>query len=1123
MVLKAITVLVLVLITVASLPTNLAYAEGQKIYVAIIWHYHQPWYYSPDESNFTLPWVRMHSIGNYYKMAYILDKYYPEVKVTFTFSGSLLMQILDYVENGKMDTREALSWKVVNGTVTKEDVYQMLRIPGGFFDINWARIVNRSPRYRELRDLAQKLNSECLRVARTSEELIDCIVNGFTGGNLLNQTVIDLATLFNLLWIDPQVAREEYPRIYGLMEKAYSEKYPTFTVDDLKSVLETHRCIMKKIIPTYKLLVAKGRVELIPVPYGHPIAPLLTSMGMEEDLEHHVRRSIEVFKQHFNYTPRGVWPAEQAVNEYAVKVFRKAGILWTVTDSTVLSQAGVDVGSIENLGVPWYIDFPEGRIYVFFRETEISNLISFQYSGWDQEAAVGDLVRRLVDYGMKAGGPRLVVIALDGENPWEHYPEFGTIFLNKLYSKLSELQKQGIVETITPGEFVEKFPNVARSLPEREYRYLDLLGKDVADLPKNKYGDAYGELPRRAVRARLPEGSWGGDLSIWIGHRQENVAWMWLLKAREDVMRALDVKSFNELYAKKPEAAEYIMRAQTSCWYWWYGGDGGGSPAPFDPLFKAFLARAYELAGLTPPDYLRVYAYPDGTPRGVINLIPPTLLDKQLVIDGVLEDTWKLLVTEGKAVEILVGKLVDAAYVSIDRQKIYMALLIRVAKLENIKVAVYFATPSASASPFKRDYLIYPRNATVDLAIHLSRELLIDPVAKKASVSKVVNGTWTLGKEYPIAVGSSQDSYVLELSVEIDALELARGEHAYFVIAVYSGGSLVEWSSRLDLAHQLYIPETPVEVIGKVVLDLRDPEGDDNGPGGFEYPQNPVFKKGVFDLVRFMVIDAGDKISMKFYFATLGGNPWGGPNGWSLQQIHVYIKTALPAEGKYEAIALNIDIEHGWHMALLVGPGWGTEPLPNGERTALYYYDKESPLVQDGIIKAYADLVENAIVVEISKDVLYDLENIMKWIFVVAVTSHDGYGTNKIRPFTTTKGEWNVYVPPEYAMAILNQVLPFVLDILAPTSEEQYAMLRSFGAEKGIRARVRGVSIAPTTEETTTTPPAEEVTPPREDISTPQETVEITKPSEDYWIVVAAVVVAVLVGTIALIILKRRK
>ncbi|MEM0325858.1 MAG: glucodextranase DOMON-like domain-containing protein [Desulfurococcaceae archaeon] len=1101
-------------------------AEGQKIYVAFIWHYHQPWYYSIDETYFELPWVRMHSVGNYYKMAYILSKY-PEVKATFTFSGSLLTQIIDYVENGKMDIREIISWRVVNRTVTRNDVYSMLRIPGGFFDINWARIVDRSPRYRELRDLAQRLHSTCLTTARTPEEYVDCVVDGFTGGNLLNQTVVDLAVLFNLLWIDPQVAQEEYPLAYSLMQKAYNERYPNFTLDDLRYVLSVHRSIMLKVVLAYKELVERRQVELIPVPYGHPIAPLLVDFGLADDLHVHVIMSVIAFQVYFNYRPRGIWPAEQAVNEHAVQIFRRAGISWTITDSTVLLQTGANVASIEDLGVPWYIDFPEGRIYIFFRETEISNLISFQYSGWDQDSAVNDLVNRLLSYARQAQGPRVVVIALDGENPWEHYPEFGTVFLNKLYSRLQELQRQGIVETITPGEFVERFSNVAKPLPQREYLYLDLEKKDISNLPLNSYGDAYGDLPRRRVTARLPEGSWGGDLSIWIGHRQENVAWMWLIKAREDVLRKLNVESFLELYARFPEVAEYIMRAQTSCWFWWYGGDGGGSPAPFDPLYKNYLRRAYELAGIKPPEYLLSYAYPDGAPRGLINLVPPSMLDKPPVVDGVLEDLWRTASREGKALELVVGSIVTRAYVGVDREKVYFAFVISAQRLDNVKIAVYFATPSASLSPVNPGYVLYPRNATVDLAIYLTREVLIDLGTRRAQISKAENGTWTALGEAILAIGGSPGNYVVEVSAGILELDLAMGQPAYFAIAVYVNDELYEWSSRYDMAYQLYIPIPSPLLMGRVIIDVKDPVGDDDGPGGFEYPLNPVFARGVFDLTRFVVIDAGDRLIFITYFVTLGGNPWSGPNGWSMQQIHIYIKTTLQTEGKYEAIALNIIVEHGWHMALLVAPGWGTDPLPRGERTALYYYDRDEPLVQNGLLRAYADHAENAIIVEVSKTVMYDVDNVDKWIFVVAVTSHDGYGVNRIRPFSPSKGEWNIYVPTEYAMAILQDVLPYVMDLLAPTKEDQYSMLRSFDPATRTLARVRGVGLhepVTTPIETPltplTTPSPTQTTP----LETPLTTPAVTTPSPEYpWIPVVAIIAIAAVVAIVFVLLKRRR
>jgi len=1059
-ILLSILLLSLLAINGLNIATNIIEASTEKIYVAFVWHYHQPWYYSADESHLVLPWVRMHSVGNYYKMAYILSKY-PDVKATFTFSGSLLEQIVDMAENDRMDKRQIISWKIANGTVTKDDVFEMLKIPGGFFDVNWARIVNRSPRYSSLRDLVQRLISDCGRTAKTELEYKECIVNGFTQGNLLGQNTIDLAVLFNLMWIDPQVAREKYPEIYSMQEKAYTQSNPGFTIEDLVKVLRVHEDIVKNIIPIYRELASKGQVEVIPVPYSHPLAPLIVDFGFSDDLEVHVKFSIELFKSKLGVTPRGVWPAEQAVNEYVVRAFRRAGITWTITDESILGATGVNTNDIENLGIPWYIDFPEGRIYIVFRDTEVSNLISFQYSNWDQDQAVNDLVDKILGIAKGAKGPRLVVIALDGENPWENYPEFGDVFLNKLYSRLSELQKQGVIETITPGEFISRFPNVARELPLNQYKYLDLQGRDIADLPENSYGDAYSDLPRKTIQARLPEGSWGGgEVAIWIGHRQENTAWMWLVKTREDVFKKLGVSSFNELYDKHPVIAKYIMKAEASDWWWWYGGDGGGSPATFDPLFKAYLARAYELAGLTPPEYLLVSAYPDGTPIGTLNQNAPRLLDKQLTVDGSLEATWSTLVNEGKALQVVVGEKLPVVYVALDSNNLYFAFNLKTTTLSNTKIAVYFATPVVKMTPYNPEYNVYPRNSRIDLGIHLARELLIDPVAKTAVISKAEGrGGWIKTRDVKeLAIGGSSGNYIIELSTSIKDLDLATGQLAFFAIVLYSSNELVEYSSRLGLAYMLSIPIPPPETTsGGVLMDIADPEGDDDGAGGYGYPSNPAFQPGVFDLLRFTMIDQGDKLMLRFVFKNLGGNPWGGPNGWSLQQIHVYVKTTMPATGKKDTFGLGVEIAHGWHMALLVAPGWGTDPLPQGEKTALYYYDKDTPLVQNGVLKAYADQSTNSIIVEVSKQVLYDVENAGKWVIAVLVTSHDGYGENKIRSFTIGGGEWQVNVPAEYSLAILNGVLPKVLDVLAPTKQDQYSMLRSFNIDEKTPAQIYGV------------------------------------------------------------------
>ncbi|MEM1649517.1 MAG: hypothetical protein QXX47_01400, partial [Sulfolobales archaeon] len=386
MFLKYVFVYILLFLMLFTLLGNVYSQEVQPVYLIFIWHFHQPWYYGENDSYLILPWVRMHSVGNYFKMAYILSKY-PDIKATFTFSGSLLVQLESYLE-GSRDLRQILSMKVAYGeNLTPQDIYNIVSIPGGFFDINWGRIVDQVPRYRELRDKAQNILQSTIYMPE--EDRINFIARSFT-----EQDIIDLVALFNLFWIDPQVLRDLYPDLYTLRENAINNASIHFTRDQIKEILDAQLDIMKRIIPLYRDLLEKGQIEIIPVPYSHPLAPIIVDLGWSEDLNIHTIRSIELFKEIFNYTPSGVWPAEQAVNEKVIDIFSRY-FTWSVSDQLVLGKSGVDVGDVRNITSLWSLNFGNKTFYMFFRVTDLSNMISFTYSSWSPDQAVEDLVNRI--------------------------------------------------------------------------------------------------------------------------------------------------------------------------------------------------------------------------------------------------------------------------------------------------------------------------------------------------------------------------------------------------------------------------------------------------------------------------------------------------------------------------------------------------------------------------------------------------------------------------------------------------------------------------------------------------------------------------------------------------------
>ena len=1017
------TLVTLVLASIAPPITGMAQQPSEPLYVAFIWHYHQPWYYSADGTYFVLPWVRMHSVGNYYKMAYILSKY-PDIKVTFTFSGSLIVQIGDYL-NGMKDVRQEISMKLASGEeLSVDEKFSMLQIPGGFFDINWARIVEVVPRFKELRDKARAALNKY--VSLPEEEYKQAVVAEFS-----DQDFLDLATLFNLFWIDPEVLREEYPSIYQLRQEALTNPNIHFTRDDLAAVLNTQLDIMGKIFGIYSELASKGQAELIPVPYSHPLAPIITDFGWSDDLRMHVKRSIGLFRGVFNYTPAGVWPAEEAVNQEVLRVFAEEGFTWTVTDRDILLKSGAPSTGIYS---PWVARIGDESIYVVFRDTDLSNLISFDYSKWDTQQAVNDFINRLLSIKDAVGGGHLVVIALDGENPWEHYPEFGDEFLNALYSALEQYQEQGVLKTTTVREYLETHPD-AQELSLKTYEYLDLEGKDISDLPLSYTKDAYSELPRKDVEAVIAEGSWaGGELAIWIGQRQENAAWMYLAKARENLMNALNTDSIEQAYLLNPDAVENLLRAEASDWFWWYGGDGGGT-FPSNPLFKAYLRRVYISLGLPVPEYLKTQYNPDATPIGVINSEVPKPTTTSPTLDGSLADeAWS------DALVMPVGtEYVANVSVAVSPSGMYVAV-VPAGDLSDAEVAVYLTCMWRSVSPYHLGYNPLARDDVTDLGIGLAYEVLLNPATNTVVVSAADgHGGWV-----PIYYGEAYEAEAYEFFIPWNVVSAAAGDRIYLTAATYVNGSIVEYATRLGSAYVLQVPAAAA-VSGNVIFEMKDPIGDDDGAGGYQYPTNSVFKPGVFDMTGFRVIDAGDKLVFEVTVRDLGGNPWGGPNGFCLQYVQIYVHTTAGGSENTTTFGLNVQIdpEYAWSFALLLAPGWGSDPVPAGQRAAIYFANG-TVVVQDGAFSVSADPAANAIKAEVKKSLLLDVDNAGNWSYVVVLTSYDGYGPDRIRPFGVSPDEWVVGAGEDMATAILFNAVPRIMDLLAPTPEEQYQMLRSF-------------------------------------------------------------------------------
>jgi carbohydrate-binding DOMON domain-containing protein len=82
-------------------------------------------------------------------------------------------------------------------------------------------------------------------------------------------------------------------------------------------------------------------------------------------------------------------------------------------------------------------------------------------------------------------------------------------------------------------------------------------------------------------------------------------------------------------------------------------------------------------------------------------------------------------------------------------------------------------------------------------------------------------------------------------------------------------------------------------------VSFKDPQEDDNGPGAYTYPTDPVYKPGSFDMTAFTLKAHGDKVDLDVEMAAKLEDPWKTGNGFSVQMVFIFVQTRAgkPADG----------------------------------------------------------------------------------------------------------------------------------------------------------------------------------------------------------------------------------
>ena len=722
-----------------------------KLRVCFLWHMHQPYYKDPETGSYLLPWVRLHAIKDYAALP-VIFRGHPGVRHTVNLVPSLLIQVRDYVENGADDLFLSVSRKNALD-LTKEENEFLLR---NFFSAYAPTMILPQPRYADL----FRGHEAALRALGRN--------NGVPGGYGASEYT-DLATLFNLTWFHP-LFRDEDPELSRLWRKGSG-----FTEREKHYVLDHQIEVMGRVIDEYRKLSREDGGELSSSPMYHPILPLLLDnrsaldalpgaalpglpFSWPADARIQLERGRGVFHDHFGSDPAGLWPSEGSISPAALEMACRTGFRWAATDEILLARAFGKSVRRDPEGIPTEPDWlyrpyaavtKNGSIPVFFRDHHLSDLIGFEYSRWDARDAANNFVFNIKRiYSRLTSGKSgiseneyVIPVILDGENAWEYFHDSGTEFLNTLLSKLETLKPN--IEFITFSDALEEI-NEIRELPS------------------------------------IPTGSWiDGTFHIWIGHPEDHAAWEMLSRARTllESKSRMHTKEGEEVPANLQKARDYLMVAEGSDWFWWYGDDHYTPHGPqFDRLFRNNIKAAYKAMDVISPDSIDIPIIKTEKIVQEKNVIPAPRSYIQPQIDGLVTSyfEWnsarKIVPSPGFGTMHRAGHLIlSCFYYGFSVDEIFFRFDLDKVAVENvhkIELEILFQEKSV-----KFNSILDPINGRLTSSFVKMRESEGEMLSLQDTLKDSGNVRAAFGK-------------VLELAIPFESLDCGQDERLEFFVTI---------------------------------------------------------------------------------------------------------------------------------------------------------------------------------------------------------------------------------------------------------------------------------------------------------------------------------------------------
>ncbi|HEU5204922.1 MAG TPA: glucodextranase DOMON-like domain-containing protein, partial [Candidatus Limnocylindrales bacterium] len=215
-------------------------------------------------------------------------------------------------------------------------------------------------------------------------------------------------------------------------------------------------------------------------------------------------------------------------------------------------------------------------------------------------------------------------------------------------------------------------------------------------------------------------------------------------------------------------------------------------------------------------------------------------------------------------------------------------------------------------------------------------------------------------------------------------------------------------------------------VPGTLLLDVADPDGDDNGPGNYAYPTADAFHDGAFDIQRFQVYDDGTDVVFRLQTRDLS-ETFGSALGAQLVDVYVHDPDATTTSIEAANATRNFRIAgpHAWSRLIQV-QGFGQR-----------YIDASGTTL--GTVTISANPISRFITFRASKASLGQPES--DWSFNVVLTGQDGFSADQARGFAATPQAFQFGVcetaSPDPHCTVDPATVPKLMDVITPDGVDQ--------------------------------------------------------------------------------------